>query len=160
MSLQTRIDALCRITHELLHLGLDGSPIYSTDFCRLNTEVYRQADMLYTMHGSDTEEEARLCHALLSAYHATIYDHGNKSWKIQKLLNRSTEVLGKLPASLVKCQLLVACYGELFDEELAREAHAIINIWSDRDLNLQEREVFEYLESLEANPRPNWEIVE
>lgn len=160
MPLQIQIDALCRITHELLNLGLDGSPIYSTDFCQLNTEVYRQADRLYTMTGSDAEEEARLCHALLSAYHATIYDHGNKNRKIQRLLDRSMKVIGLLPASLLKCQLLVACYGELFDEELAREAHAIINTWSDRDLTLQEQEVFEYLECLEANPCPNGEVVE
>lgn len=160
MLLQSKIEALCSVTHELLHLGLDGSPIYSTDFCQLNTEVYRQADKLFTLHGSDVEEEARLCYALLSAYHATIYDHGNKSWKIQKLLDRSMKVLGALPVSLLKCQLLVACCGEVFDEELAQEAHAIIDTWNGRDLNVEEREVLEYLESLEANPLSAWEIVE
>lgn len=158
--LQTKIDTLCRITYELLNLGLDGSPIYSTDFCRLNTEVYRKADELFTLRGANAEEEARLCYALLSAYHATIYDHGNKNWKIQKMLDRSMKVLGRLPASLLKCQLLVACYGEMFDKELAQEARAIINTWSDRDLKTDEREVLDYLDSLEANPCPVWEIVE
>lgn len=159
-SLQSQIDALCRVTHELLHLGLDGSPIYSTDFCQLNSKVYRLADDLYPLPGSDAEEEACLCYALLSGYHATIYDHGNKNEKIQKLLERSGEVLNLLPASLLKCQLLVACYSEIFDEELAREAHAIIDTWAERDLTLAEREVLEYLECLEGNPLPNWEVVD
>lgn len=41
MLLQSQIDALCHITHELLNLGFDGSPIYSDRFCELNLEVYR-----------------------------------------------------------------------------------------------------------------------
>ena len=98
--------------------------------------------------------------ALLSGFHATIYDNGNKNKKIQALLDRSWKVLDKLPASLLKCQLLVACYAETFDDELAKEAHTIINGWEGRDLTLAEREVFDYLESLEANPYPNWEEIE
>lgn len=160
MSLQSNLDALCRVTYELLNLGLDGNPIYSTDFCRLNTEVYHQADALYPLRGSDVEEEARLCYALLSGYHATIYDHGNKNQKIQKVLDRSWKVLDRLPASLLKCQLLVACYGETFEEELAQEAHAIIDTWSNRDLTVAEREVLEYLECLVRNPWPNWAEIE
>lgn len=160
MSLQIKIDALCHITHELLHLGFDGNPIYSNDFCLLNKEVYRQADALYPLHSSCAEEEARLCYALLSAYYATIYDYGNKSSKIQNLLNRSWKVLNLLTGSLLKCQLLVACYSETFDEELAKEAHVIINTWSDRDLTLPEQEVLIFLECLEESPLPSWEEVE
>lgn len=33
--------------HELLNLGMDGSPIYSDHFARLNREVYEQALDLY-----------------------------------------------------------------------------------------------------------------
>ena len=33
--------------HELLNLGMDGSPIYSDHFARLNLEVYEQALDLY-----------------------------------------------------------------------------------------------------------------
>lgn len=160
LSLQSQIDALCLVTHELLNLGLDGSPIYSTDFCHLNSKVYRLADSLYPLCASNVEEEARLCYVLLSGYHATIYDHGNKNWKIQKLLDRSSKVLDRLPVSLLKCQLLVACYSETFDEALAKAAHAIIDTWTDRDLTLEEREVLEYLECLEGNPLPDWEVVE
>ena len=160
MFLQSQIDALCHITHELLNLGFDGSPLYSDRFCELNLEVYRQSEDLYTRRSSNIEEEARLCYVLLSGFHATIYDNGNKNKKIQTLLDRTWKVLDQLSASLLKCQLLVACYAETFDDELAKEAHEIINGWEGRDLALEEREVFDYLESLEANPNPNWEVIE
>lgn len=149
MSLQLQIDALCRTTSELLHLGFDGTPLYSNHFCELNTEVYRLSESLFPLHGSDAEEEARLCYALLTGFHATIYDHGDKFRKIQSVLDRSRLALDRLPASLLKCQLLVACYGELFDERLAVEAHAIMADWDGREWSLAEREVSEYLDSLE-----------
>lgn len=158
MSLQSQIDALCHVTSELLNLGFDGTPLYSNHFCKLNTEVYRQSEVLFLSHGSDVEEEARLCHALLAGFHATIYDHGDKNQKIQSVLNRSWEVLDKLSASLLKCQLLVACYSEVFDEELAKEAHVIIDSWTGRELTPAEVEVVEYLDGLEANPGIVWEI--
>ena len=112
------------------------------------------------VRGSNVEEEAQRCYVLLTAYHATIYDHGNKNLKIQSLLDRSWQLLGQLSASLLKCQLLVACYSEVFDEDLAREAHAIMNSWTGREWTKAECEVSDYLESLEANPWPDWEVVE
>ena len=142
MFLQSQIDALCHITHELLNLGFDGSPIYSDRFCELNLEVYRQSEDLYTRRSSNIEEEVWLCYALLSGFHATIYDNGNKNKKIQTLLDRSWKVLDQLSASLLKCQLLVACYAETFDDELAKEAHEIINAWEGRDLTLAEVQSF------------------
>ena len=160
MLLQSQINALCSITHELLNLGFDGSPLYSDRFCKLNAAVHRQSEELYTRRSSGVEEEAWLCYALLSGFHATIHDNGNKNTKIQLLLDRSWKVLHQLPASLLKCQLLVACYAETFDDELAEEAHGIINTWEGHDLTLAEREVFDYLESLEANPYPSWEVIE
>ena len=115
MSLQSQIDALCHVTNELLNLGFDGTPLYSNRFCELNTEVYRQSEALFLSHGSTAEEEAQLCYALLTGFHATIYDHGDKNQKIQSILNRSWNVLEQLSVSLLKCQLLVACYGEVYD---------------------------------------------
>lgn len=160
MSLQSKIDALCHATNELLNLGFDGTPLYSNQFCELNTEVYRQSEALFLANGSNAEEEALLCYALLTGFHATIYDHGDKNQKIQSVLDRCWKVLDQLPASFLKCRLLVACYGEVFEEELAQEAHAIIETWTGRDLTSAEREVLEYLECLEENPCTNWEIVE
>ena len=146
MSLQSQIDALCHVTNELLNLGFDGTPLYSNRFCELNTEVYRQSEALFL------SQEARLCYALLTGFHATIYDHGDKNQKIQSILNRSWNVLEQLSVSLLKCQLLVACYGEVYDEKLAQEAHAIIDTWKDHELSPAELEVSEYLNSLETNP--------
>lgn len=160
MSLQSQIDALCHVTNELLNLGFDGTPLYSNRFCELNTEVYRQSEALFLSHGSTAEEEARLCYALLTGFHATIYDHGDKNQKIQSILNRSWNVLELLSVSLLKCQLLVACYGEIYDEKLAQEAHAIIDTWKDRELSPAELEVSEYLNSLETNPWTAWELDE
>ena len=68
MFLQSQIDALCHITHELLNLGFDGSPIYSDRFCELNLEVYRQSEDLYTRRSSNIEEEVWLCYALPVSY--------------------------------------------------------------------------------------------
>ena len=142
MSLQSQIDTLRRITHELLNLGFEGTPLFSNEFCKLNTEVYRQSECLFHLHGSNAEEEAQLCYVLLTGYHATIYDHGDKNQKIQKLLDRSWKVLDQLPASLSK------------------EAHVIINGWKGRELTLAECEVIEYLNSLESNPWGNWDVEE
>ena len=54
----------------------------------------------------------------------------------------------------------MACYGEVFDEELSKEAHAIIDSWEGRKLTLAECEVIEYLNSLESNPWSNWDVEE
>lgn len=87
----------------------------------------------------------------LKAYSATIYNHGDKDEKIQELLNRSWEVLGKLPDSLLKCQLLVGCYGETFDKELVEEAHRIIDSWMP-SLTSEQQEIVDDLQNFEANP--------
>ena len=104
------------------------------------------------------EEEASLCIALLTGYNATIYNHGDKEDKIQSVLNRSWDLLDTLPASLLKCRLLVACYAEVFDEELAAEAHAIIDGWKDRELTREEFEIVEHLKNLEENQYPCSEV--
>lgn len=160
MSLQSEIDALHRIASELLYLGLDGEPIYADNFQQLNADVYSRAEALSSEHGSTFEEEASLCIALLMGYNTTIYDHGDKEEKVQSILDRSWEVLEHLDSSILKCQLLVTCYGEVYDEELAQEAHAIIGSWRNRELTETEREIVERLNTLEDNPYPWSEIVE
>ena len=154
LSLQSEIDSLCAVSHELLHLGLDGEPIYSDRFRQLNTDVYHRCEHLFGSHGRTLEEEASLCVALLAAYNATIYNNGDKEEKIQVILERSWKVLEHLKSSLLKCQLLVACYGEVFDRELAQEARAIMDSWESRKLTDEEREVVEQLKALEENPYP------
>lgn len=72
LSLQSEIDSLCALSHELLYLGLDGEPIYSDRFRQLNTDVYHRCEHLFGSHGRTLEEEASLCIALLTGYNATI----------------------------------------------------------------------------------------
>ena len=114
--MKSQIDALRQLTHELLYLGMDGEPIYADRFRQLNSDVYNQAEALYQKKARNDEEEATLCVTLLKAYSATIYDRGDKGGKVQILLDRSWEVLNKISDSLLKCQLLVVCYGETSDE--------------------------------------------
>ena len=158
MNINSRIESLRQLIHELLHLGVDGSPIYSDRFTQLNKDVLVQSDALFSLRGSNPNEEASLCLVLPDGYSATIYDCGDKEQKKQAILDRSCLVLDQLPASLLKCQLLIACYAEVFEEELVQEAHAIIDGWSDRELSREENEVIEILKELEENQYPNSEI--
>jgi hypothetical protein len=159
MKLQAKISKLHCAAHELLYLGINGEPIYANRFRELNADVYRQSEALISERGGNAEEEAALCVALLSGYKATFLNHGDKDDKIQSLLDRSWEVLAHLPASFLKCRLLVSCYGEVFDEELAKEAHAIIDNWQGRELTAEETELIDDLRNLEENPYP-FEIIE
>ena len=138
--MKSQIDALRQLTHELLYLGMDGEPIYADRFRQLNSDVYNQAEALYRNKARNDEEEATLCVTLLKAYSATIYDRGDKGEKVQILLDRSWEVLNKISDSLLKCQLLVVCYGETSDEELEKEARAIMNGWGD-SLTVEQQEL-------------------
>ena len=72
---------LQHVAHELMYLGMDGEPIYSDTFCRLNKELLVKADSLFSSQSSNIEEEANLCLALLMGYNATIYDYGDKGQK-------------------------------------------------------------------------------
>lgn len=160
MSLSSEISALYALAHELLYLGMDDSPIYSDDFGRLNSEVFRKANSLYSHLGGTPEEEAHLCLSLLMAYTATFCDDGDKQKHIQHILDRSCNVLAEIPASLLKVRLLTRCYGEVFEEGLANEAHNIINTWKERALSTGELEVIEELKTIMENPYPWSEINE
>ena len=131
-SLESQISALYASAHELLYLGVDGSPIYSDHF--------------------------NLCLSLLMGYTATIYNNGDKENRIQSILNRCWEVLDKLPPSLLKARLLTYCYGEVYDDNLAQDAHTIINSWSGRELTKDECEVIDLLKTIEDNPYPWSEV--
>ncbi|EIY46536.1 MULTISPECIES: UpxZ family transcription anti-terminator antagonist [Bacteroides] len=153
-SLESEVSALSTLADKLLYLGIDDTPIYSDDFIRLNHEVFQKANALYHQRGSTFEEEASLCLALLKGYNATIYNDGDKEERIQTILNRCWEVLEHLSASLLKVQLLTYCYGEVFEEELAKEANKIIESWEEKLLTKDQVEVIGFLKSLEENPYP------
>ena len=149
-----KTEELQQLAQKSLYLGLDGDPIYAEHFSRLNKEIQILSDALYSVKGDTPEEEAGICLALLMGYNATIYSDKDKEAKKQSILDRAWEVLEQLPPSLLKCQLLTYCYGEVFEEELAQEAHAIIDSWQGRELTAKEQEVVESLRNLEENQYP------
>lgn len=157
MTLSEEAAFLQRAAHDLMYLGMDGSPIYSDDLSRRNGEVYRLTTTLYhsETRGTTIEEQASVCLALLMGYNASFIDHGEKQAHIQEVLDRCWEVLDPLPASLLKVRLLTFCYGEVFDESLAEEAHSIIDSWSGREMTEEEREISELLKGMEENPYPH-----
>ena len=111
MTLSEEIVSLQRAAHELMYLGMDGSPVYSDDLSRRNGEVYRLTTALYNsgVKGSTVEEQANVCLALLMGYNASFVDHGEKQIHVQEVLNRCWNILDSLPASLLKLRLLTAC---------------------------------------------------
>ncbi len=153
------MDSLFSLAHRLLTYGFDGSPIYVDEFTRLNRDVYEQALDLYGTRGKTVESEAELCLGLLAAFTSTIYDNGHKQQYIRQVLERSREVLPKLSASLLKVQLLSYCYSEVYDEELAKEAHNIISTWDKSELTLEQVDIIEDLKNFEENQYP-YEVIE
>ena len=157
--LTSRALELQHAAHELMYLGMDGEPVYSDTFCRLNKEVLVKSDSLFFAQSSDVEEEANLCLALLMGYNATIYDDGDKEQKKQMVLNRICHVLEQLPASLLKVRLLTYTYGEVYEEVLFQEAYAIIEGWNKDNLTSEQTAIIEELKNIEENPYP-FEVVE
>lgn len=157
-SLLSRALELQHVAHDLMYLELNDEPIYSDDFCRLNKEVLVKSDSLFSEKSFDIDEEANLCLALLMGYNATIYDNGDKEEKKQAVLDRISNVLERLPASLLKVRLLTYCYGEIYEEALAQEAHAIIDSWDKAALSAEQVEIIEELRNIEENPYPFEEI--
>ena len=145
---------LQRVAHELMYLGMDGEPIYSDTFCRLNKEVLVKSNYLFSSKSSDIEEEANLCLALLMGYNATIYDYGDKEQKKQSVLDRAYIILEQLPTSLLKVRLLTYCYGEIYEEALLQEAYAIIERWDKNALTSEQTEIMEELKNIEENQYP------
>jgi hypothetical protein len=161
MSLSAETAALQRAAHELMYLGVDGSPIYSDDLSRRNGEVYHLTAALYNSgaKGSTVEEQADICLALLMGYSASFVDHGEKQQHVQEVLDRCWNILDTLPASLLKLRLLTACYGEVFDEPLADEGRAIIASWDSSSLTHEQQEAITEFQNVVDNLYP-WEYID
>lgn len=157
--LTSRALELQHAAHELMYLGMDGEPVYSDTFCRLNKEVLVKSDSLFSAQSSDVEEEANLCLALLMGYNATIYDYGDKERKKQVVLERIYNVLEKLPVSLLKVHLQVYTYGEVYEESMRCETYNIMKNWNMLDLSTEQKKVIDILKNIEENPYP-LEIIE
>ena len=160
MTLSEETFALQRAAHELMYLGMDGSPVYSDDLSRRNGEVYRLTTALYDsgVKGFTVEEQANVCLALLMGYSTSFIDHGDKQKHIQEVLDRCWDILDTLPASLLKLRLLTACYGEVFDEPLADEGRAIIASWDSELLTSEQQEAIAEFQNVVDNPYP-WELL-
>lgn len=160
MTLSEETATLQRAAHELMYLGMDGSPVYSDDLSRRNGEVYRLTTALYNsgIKGSNIEEQASVCLALLMGYSASFIDHGEKQKHVQEVLNRCWDILDALPISLLKLRLLTICYGEVFDEPLADEARAIITSWNSVSLTPEQKEAIAEFQNVVDNPYP-WEYI-
>ena len=161
MTLSEETFALQRAAHELMYLGMDGSPVYSDDLSRRNGEVYRMTMALYNSgaKGSTNEEQANVCLALLMGYSASFIDHGENQKHVQEVLDRCWDILDVLPASLLKLRLLTVCYGEVFDEPLADEARAIIASWDSASLTPEQKEAIAEFQNVVDNPYP-WEYID
>ena len=161
MSFLEEAIALQRVAHNLMYLGTDGSPIYSDDLSRRNSEVYRLTTTLYNSGtwGATVEEQANVCLAMLKGYSASFIDHGEKQQHVQEVLKRCWDILDILPASLLKIRLLTACYGEVFDEPLADEGRSIIASWDSASLTAEQQEAIVEFYNVMDNPYP-WEEVE
>ena len=161
MSLSAETAALQRAAHELMYLGVDGSPIYSDDLSRRNGEVYHLTAALYNSgaKGSTVEEQADVCLALLMGYSASFVDHGEKQQHVQEVLDRCWNILDTLPASLLKLRLLTACNGEVFDEPLADEGRAIIASWDSSSLTHEQQEAITEFQNVVDNLYP-WEYID
>lgn len=118
----------------------------------------RQVRFSFLTQSSDVEEEANLCLALLMGYNATIYNDGDKEQKKQAVLDRIYPILEQLPASLLKARLLTYTYGEVYEESLLKEVHAIVDGWDKSTLIAEQLEAMEELKNIEENPYPFEEI--
>lgn len=157
-SLLSRALELQHAARELMYSGVDGKSVYSDTFCRLNKEIFVKCDSLFLTQSSDVEEEANLCLALLMGYNATIYNDGDKEQKKQAVLDRIYPILEQLPASLLKARLLTYTYGEVYEESLLKEVHAIVDGWDKSTLIAEQLEAMEELKNIEENPYPFEEI--
>ena len=120
-------------------------------------DVFRSAKHIYAQIIDDVNG-VTLCAASSMGYNATIYDDGDKEQKKQVVLNRACQVLSRLPASLLKVRLLAYMYGEVYEESLLQEAHAIIDGWGKEVMTAEQVELVKELRNIEENPYPFEEV--
>ena len=150
--LREQINNVYQSTQALMNWCTRVPIVYCDDFSRMNGEVYRKANKLYDMptENASIEEEADRCLTLLSAYHLTFCDYGDKQICIQQLLTRSWYLLEHLPATALKVRLLLSCYAETYDASLLEEALSIVRTWDDTALTPEQAEAFDCLDSVES----------
>ena len=136
---------LRRISTRLAYLLDEGEYSHIDKFQKVTTWIADACRQLIAYGGGSPEEEAEICLSVLMGYSATVPD----ARIIQVALGRAERILPLLTPSLLKCQLLTYCYAEVYDDDLAVQAHYIINSWRSRKLNQEEQRIKDLLEDLE-----------
>ena len=150
-TLQVQVEKLQRLARQQLFLDYIDEPVYADDISRVNTEIRHLVDALFPVRGKDAEQEAALCLSLLMGYNAVIYGQDDDKKK-QIILDRIFRILNQLSPSLLKCQLLIYCYGEVDNDKLVEEAKEIMKGWERRELSAEELETVETLEIICPQP--------
>ena len=121
-------NSVSSVVKKLLEYGGDGTPVYVKELTALNKELRNLCADLLLQKGKSPEEEAEILVTLFKGYDTMLFNFSLENEQVvQELLDRSMTVLEKLPASVLKCQLLLECFEQMGDEELIREVKNIVN---------------------------------
>ena len=121
-------NSVSSVVKKLLEYGGDGTPVYVNELTALNKEIRNLCADLLLQKGKSPEEEAEILVTLFKGYDTMLFNFSLENEQVvQELLDRSMTVLEKLPASVLKCQLLLECFEQMGDEELIREVKNIVN---------------------------------
>ena len=128
---------------------------YIDKYQEINSKIVLWRNKRARAKGNTVEEEAEICLALLMGFNAYIRDDSG----IQEVLSRTHEILPLLPSGVLKCQLLVFCYGEEYDEKILEQAHEIIDTWKKQPLSCGQQRIIRILKDMEENSTV-WESIE
>ena len=121
-------NSVSSVVKKLLEYGGDGTPVYVNELTALNKELRNLCADLLLQKGKSPEEEAEILVTLFKGYDTMLFNFSLENEQVvQELLDRSMTVLEKLPAYVLKCQLLLECFEQMGDEELIREVKNIVN---------------------------------
>ncbi|MFK1738475.1 UpxZ family transcription anti-terminator antagonist [Bacteroides fragilis] len=121
-------NSVSSVVKKLLEYGGDGTPVYVNELTALNKELRNLCADLLLQKGKSPEEEAEILVTLFKGYDTMLFNFSLENEQVvQELLDRSMTVLEKLPASVLKCQLLLECFEQMGEEELIREVKNIVN---------------------------------
>lgn len=98
-----------------------------TEWSGTQADIARRTHELTALKTSSDEEEAEVCIAALMSGGVTIRDQKYTD----RMVKRALKVLKRLQAPVLRCRLLVVCFGETFDEKLAEEARMILDRWPE-----------------------------
>lgn len=102
-------NSVSSVVKKLLEYGEDGTPVYVNELTALNQELRNLCADLLFRKGESPEEEAEILVTLFKGYNTMLFNVSAENEQvIQELLDRSMAVLEKLPASVLKCQLLMS----------------------------------------------------